>query len=646
MTENAKTIAFVFAGLLAICVALFTRPAPAELDDESLIGADLTKSFDSPDAAKRLRIVRFNEDTATLREFEVAEEDGLWTIPSKDGYPADAARQWAEAATSLMDRTILAIAGRSAGDHEEYGVKDPLSPKLEVGAKGVGARVTMSDVHGQPLADLIVGKAVKDADGQRYVREAGRDMVYVIEIDPAKLSTNFEDWIEKDLLKLNAWDLQQVQIKDYSAEMHVVMTPEGRPGLGLSMDPRSEMSLAYNDDEAKWNAEKLQQFDTATESYSDVTLAEDEELNSQTLNALKTALDDLQIVDVVRKPQGLSNDLKAGADFMKNVEALQDLVSKGFIPARAPGGSSAEELISSDGEVIATMKDGAEYVLRFGNLTSVDGGGQENESESPAGEAQSAATNKNNDVHRYLFVMARFNESAVKEPELQEVPDVPAADKTEEASEPSGESAVDSSGEPASAGEDENNEAINETTGASNDAESAEQPASDENASTDDADAQNATETDAASESDTPDADSADTANDAATSESDDREAESDQADKDEGKADNDDSRQKLLAEQTRIVAENQRKQDDYEKLKEKGRETVKELNLRFGDWYFVVSDEVFKKIRLSREDVIKKKETDEEAGGESASADGTQSEAAAPPVTIPGLPPIPGTNE
>ena len=70
---------------------------------------------------------------------------------------------------------------------------------------------------------------MRDAEGQRYVREAGRDVVYVIEIDPAKLSTNFEDWIEKDLLKLNAWDLQQVEIKDYSAEMVPVMTPEGRP---------------------------------------------------------------------------------------------------------------------------------------------------------------------------------------------------------------------------------------------------------------------------------------------------------------------------------------------------------------------------------------------------------------------------------
>ena len=68
----------------------------------------------------------------------------------------------------------------------------------------------------------------------------GATVVYVIEIDPTKLSTNFEDWIEKDLLKLNAWDLQQVEIKDYSAEMQLVMGPNGRPAIGVAWDPRSD----------------------------------------------------------------------------------------------------------------------------------------------------------------------------------------------------------------------------------------------------------------------------------------------------------------------------------------------------------------------------------------------------------------------
>jgi hypothetical protein len=189
MSENAKTITFVVVGLVAIAIGLVTRPSSAEMDDSELVNTELTKDL-SVDEAKRLKIVRFDEDTATIRDFEVAEQDGLWSIPSKDGYPADAARQMAEAVTSLADLKVLQVASKSNADHEEYGVIDPTSPKLQPGQKGVGIRVTLSDDQNQPLADLIVGKAVKGAESQRYVREADRALVYAVEIDRSKLSTN------------------------------------------------------------------------------------------------------------------------------------------------------------------------------------------------------------------------------------------------------------------------------------------------------------------------------------------------------------------------------------------------------------------------------------------------------------------------
>jgi hypothetical protein len=596
MSENAKTITFVVVGLLAIVVGLATRPSSADLDVETLEGQNLTKHFENADEAKRLRIVRFDEDTATLREFEVAEQDGLWTIPSKSGYPADAARQMAEAATSLMDRKILQVASRSAGEHEQFGVIDPLSPKLEPGQKGVGTRVTMSDMNKEPLADLIIGKAVKDAQGQRYVREAGRDIVYIIEIDRSKLSTSFEDWIEKDLLKLNSWDLQQVAIKDYSAELVPVMTRDGRFGVQPTWDPRAEMTLAYNDTDSKWSAVKLRKFDPKqgeNGDYVDFQLGEDEELNEESLNGLKNALDDLQIVDVVRKPAGLSKDLKAGEDFMNNREALQDLMSKGFTPAATSEGA-ADEIISSDGEVIATMKNGTEYVLRFGNLTNVGSSGQVSE---PAADAEAApAKAKDRDVNRYLFVMARFNDGAVKQPELQQLPELPAKDA--EAAESKDETASDSE-EPAK----ENGTA-------------ADAPAPETEPSAEEAEAPEETE----AKNDIEDKEQAD-----AVSEP--------EKDKELGK---------IIADRKRIEQENQRKLDEYQETLKKGRENVKDLNLRFGDWYFVVDDEVFQKVRLSRDDVVKKKEKPK-AEGDAAKSDGQ--EAGPPAATIPGLPAIPGTN-
>jgi hypothetical protein len=48
---------------------------------------------------------------------------------------------------------------------------------------------------------------------------------------------------------------------------------------------------------------------------------------------------------------------------------------------------------------------------------------------------------------------------------------------------------------------------------------------------------------------------------------------------------------------------------DEYEEKKKKAEKKVRELNARFADWYFVISDDVYKKIHLSRSDVIKEKE-------------------------------------
>jgi hypothetical protein len=262
MSELQKTLSFVVVGLLALGIGFVSKPSAAGMDENSLIGSNLTKTFDSPDKAKRLRIVRVDEDTAERHQFEVAEQNGLWSIPSKDGYPADAAKQMADAATSLMGRKVLHVASENAGDHEQYGVIDPLSDKLEAGQKGVGTRVTMWDDQNNTLADLIVGKAVRDAEGQRYARKAGQDVVYVIEIDPSKLTTKFEDWIEKDLLKLSAWELQQVQVKDYSAELVPAVTQDGRFTVQLTLDPRAEMTFKYDEaPEAKWSAVKLRSTD-------------------------------------------------------------------------------------------------------------------------------------------------------------------------------------------------------------------------------------------------------------------------------------------------------------------------------------------------------------------------------------------------
>ena len=134
------------------------------------------------------------------------------------------------------------------------------------------------------------------------MRRAERDQIYTVKVKTDKFSTKFEDWIEKDLLKLNAFDIRQVGLNDYSTADNLTVD-----GVSLMVKKRSKIELGFDDAKSSWNLIEMTEFDDKGEPVP-VTLGEDEELNNEKLNALKTALDDLKIVDVQRKPKGLSQE--------------------------------------------------------------------------------------------------------------------------------------------------------------------------------------------------------------------------------------------------------------------------------------------------------------------------------------------------
>jgi hypothetical protein len=68
-------------------------------------------------------------------------------------------------------------------------------------------------------------------------------------------------------------------------------------------------------------------------------------------------------------------------------------------------------------------------------------------------------------------------------------------------------------------------------------------------------------------------------------------------------------------AERERIKKENDRKMNEYNDKKKKAENRVKELNGRFANWYYVVSEDVYKKIRLVRSDIVKETATAKDEG-------------------------------
>lgn len=558
MTEMGKTAIYIGIALVISAVAYLTRPGESDVEPPDETGKPLFTDFTDPYEAKSLKIVRFDQELGESSTFEVAQKAGQWVIPSHEDYPADAEDQLKEAATALVDLKVLGVASDLAGDHALFGVVEPEPEKSQIGEKGVGTLVSMSDDQGNALADLIIGKKVKDSEDQRFVRMPGRDRIYVVKIDPEKFSTKFEDWIEKDLLDLSAWDIKQVVLKDYS--VNTVPTLDGR--LAAQEEQRFEMSATWNSDDYKWVLDELKEYRDNSLQASE--LAEDEELNKEKLDGLKDALDELKIVDVERKPAGLRADLKADEGFMKDREGVRSLIERGFYPI----GSDQVEIRSSEGEVLTRTKEGVEYVLRFGQIASVATG-----SEGSGDEAGS--------LNRFVFVTARVDEGNFPPPEYEPLPEkggeltpppplsAPAGD----------EAAAKAQEQPATNGDAE----------ATQDVEPA------ETSSTTEASDETADEATENTDSETP-------------KEEDQSEGSQDASEADGG---SDAAKENAEDERDRIIKENERKRKEYEDKRKKAVDKVKELNLRFADWYYVISEDVYKKIHLSRSDVVKKKEAE-----------------------------------
>jgi hypothetical protein len=523
--RRTATFLAVGAGLLLLGGWLNLRPA---LRQRAVVGEDeqakvLFPDLADPGKAASLEIVSFDDATATLKPFKVVRSEGVWVLPSHENYPADAKDQLAAAATELIDRPVLDVVSDSPGDHETYGVIEPDPEKVKVGMTGVGQLVEIRDASGNKLARLIVGKEDKrpaSGDGSpgrtlRFVRRAGQDRVYRVELDTSKFTTRFDDWIEKDLLKISPWDVRRLTIDDSSCSFGVDEA-SGRPMISLAR--RCRAGLAYDDKDATWSLIKLEGFDDKNQPKEE-KLAEGEELASGKLNDLRNALGDLKIIDVVRKPSGLSAELKAEESFAGDREAVTSLAQRGFFAFQKG------DVVSSNGETIVGMKDGVEYLLRFGNGTTVAAG------EDSGGDAAAGEDGEKESSGRYLFVLARLNEDLLEKPKLEPLPDAP-------------DSKAAADGKAADAKPDAADGAADELK----------------------------------------------------------------KAEEEEAKA------QAALEERRRVEAENRRRQEQYDEQVKAATKRVRDLNNRFADWYYVVSDKEYDKIHLGRDGMIQKQAAEEKA--------------------------------
>jgi hypothetical protein len=389
MNETTKSLTFL--GIAAACCAIALLTAPQTRDPnthESRMGQALFERFE-PSAATGIEIVEIDEVEGEAKSIEVVQTDMGWFIrrPSRLDYPANAENQVKDVSTILFDLRILDTASQAAGEHAKFGVLDPT--KAQPGDDGAGKMIALKNSSGSNLAQLIIGSAAKGLNNVRYVRKPEESTVFTAELQNVNdVSTKFVDWVEKDFLDLDKWNIKQVTLDNYEVNLAQGQLKRDTPAFVLDYD-NSEWKLSGS------------------------SLLENEELVKDKLDSMKDAFDDLKIIDVERKPEILVENLKQGNEFFtnlkdaKNQAVVQSLQQKGFytVAVTNPAGQKVPKVVSNKGEILVGMKNGVEYVLRFGDTYR----GPEDD-ENSTGDS------------RFIYAFARVNPSLLDPPSLEPVP--------------------------------------------------------------------------------------------------------------------------------------------------------------------------------------------------------------------------------
>ena len=622
MTEGTKTGSLAAVVGIVVLLAWFTSNGNRSNSPIiEMVGKPLFEKFTDPLAAASLKILRYDTPKEDYIDFEVARDRkfGLWTIPSHESYPADAGKQMSEAANLFVGLKVLGIATEKKSEQSLFGVVEPNKQNSDQGGEGVGMLVQMRDEKGDILTDVIIGKEIDKK--KRYVRVPSEDVIYVVELDIAPLSTDFKQWIEPDLLKLSSNDIETLGVRDYQ-----IMTTQ--QGLALSRNYEADLNFATAS--GQWEPKRITSFES--DPPTERALTPEEQLNATKLNEMKNTLDNLKIADVIKKPAGLAADLKGDSNLLKNSESLMSLQRRGFFPNPNQKSGDSIDFFSKSGELVVTLKDGVQYILRFGGAA-----GAEINAVDATDAKEEGKTEETVSINRFMLVTTRVDESKFPEPDLERLPEtveelkeierlkMPAPGVT-----PAGEPKVGepSEGEPKTpeaAASDATPKEPATTTEKPLDPPAAEKPASEKPAlepavSPEEPKAPEAPEKPQAfsTRGDSP-AGRLVAFQDPSEEKKPDAPAKIDEPAKidapakpDEPKANTepteDEWKERLEATRERITKENQRKIDQKNDKLKAAKNKVAELNGRFADWYYVVSESDYKKLKIAITELIQPK--------------------------------------
>ncbi|MBE6425851.1 MAG: DUF4340 domain-containing protein [Planctomycetaceae bacterium] len=408
--DTLKTFLFFVLAFCALLPAIWlSRPEGETFTAEKMVEKVLFPELHDVMDVASLSLASV-EKSGRIARLEVRKVNGQWILSSFSGYPANAQNRMVEVVSALSGLEVLRVVGEDAETRKKCGVLEP-EDSQSAAPEERGDQIVIRNASGKVLLDLILGHETEDGSGKYYVRRGGQNPVYIVKMDPSKLSAKFIDWIERDLLKIQPSDIGSLFALDCQLDLHA-------QDQGTAFNHRGQFSIEqkYLEDPDWVLVSNLRMFGNGMR---DMGMPTGMTLDLPMLRKVSQALADMRIASVQRKPEGILKAFRTPENIQLTQEQDLMLQKCGFcvLPMNL-GNGVVNSLFSTDGQVHVYTKNGIVYRLFFGGIA-----GQEALEDLELGNGRK--------FYRYLILTADLYPQGIEQPKRMELPPAPPEDADE-----------------------------------------------------------------------------------------------------------------------------------------------------------------------------------------------------------------------
>jgi hypothetical protein len=160
--------------------------------------------------------------------------DTVWQVEARSGYPAD----FDELRDMVVKLSRLKV-GRSFSGSADSLARLSLLPPSDPNTSARGRQITLKAASGEVLADILLGKSreAENGGGGQYLKKVDDETVYLVDGDFRFLKTDPAEWLEKEILNINADAVASVACYAGNDDSPLYTLSRPEPGQDARMTP-------------------------------------------------------------------------------------------------------------------------------------------------------------------------------------------------------------------------------------------------------------------------------------------------------------------------------------------------------------------------------------------------------------------------